>query len=112
MSVSFYVESQILIYSDIPNIDVSVQVVDEVAVAGESFTLKCVVSGVGMIESSIEYEWRKQGRILKNEIGMAYTFTPTAEENGTSINCTATVNIFMATTIRMGSSTIRVLGEF
>ena len=84
----------------------------EVAVAGESFTLECVVSGVEMLESSIQYEWRKQGTILQEERRMAYTFTPTAEENGTSINCTATVNVLMATVIiRSGSATIRVLGK-
>ena len=84
----------------------------EVAVAGESFTLECLVSGVEMLKSSIEYEWRKQGRILERERGMTYTFTPTAEDNGTSINCTATVNLLMVTIIRTGSLTIRVLGEF
>ena len=84
----------------------------EVAVAGESFTLECLVSGVEMLKSSIEYEWRKQGRILERERRMAYTFTPTAEDNGTSFNCTATVIILMGTQIiRMGSSTIRVLGK-
>ena len=83
-----------------------------IAVAGERFTLECLVSGVEMLESSIEYEWRKQGRILERERGMAYTFTPTAEDNGTSIQCTATVNIFMVTKIRTGILTIRVLSEF
>ena len=83
----------------------------DVAVAGESFTLECVVSGVEMLKSSIEYEWRKQGTILQEESGMAYTFTPTAEDNGTSVTCTATVSVFMTLIIRMGSSTIRVLGK-
>ena len=85
----------------------------EVAVAGESFTLECLVSGVEMLESSIEYEWRKQGRIPERERGMAYTFTPTAEDNGTSITCTATVNILLMSTqiIRMGSTAIKVLSK-
>ena len=93
----------------IPDVTVSVLAMGEVAVAGESFTLECLVSGVETLESSIDYEWR---RILERERGMAYTFTPTAEDNGTSIQCTATVNIFMVTKIRTGILTIRVLSEF
>ena len=84
-----------------------------IAVAGERFTLECLVSGVEMFKSSIEYVWRKQDMILERERGMAYTFTPVAEDNGTIINCTATVNIFMATQIvKSGSATVRVLGQF
>ena len=100
------------VVSGIPVVAASVQAMGDVAVAGESFTLECVVSGVEMFESSIEYEWRKQDTILQRESGMAYTFTPTAEENGASITCTATVSVFMTIQIiRMGSSTIKVLGK-
>ena len=84
------------------------------AIAGQSLTLECVVSGNELLGGSITYVWSRAEMVLGGETSMAYTFIATAQDHGVTYYCTATVNSrFLAAPISSsrGSRVINVLGK-
>ena len=83
------------------------------AIAGQSYTLECGVSGHELLaDVSITYEWTRGSSSVGNEKNMTYTFTPTAGDDGVIYHCAATVtssSLSNAITSN-GSRTISVLG--
>ena len=76
------------------------------AIAGQSYTLECEVSGA--VDVSKTYEWTRGN----NSVGMGemtYTFTPTAVDDGVTYHCAVTVSLSTPIT-RSGSRIISVLG--
>ena len=83
------------------------------AIAGQSYTLECGVSGAEMLaDVSITYEWTRGSSSVVLGGNMTYTFTPTAEDDGVMYRCEATVTSrsLSAPIIKSGSRTISVLG--
>ena len=85
------------------------------AIAGQSYTLECGVSGAEVLaDVSISYEWTRGSSSVVLMLGgdMTYTFTPTAGDNGVMYHCAATVTFssLNSTITRNGSRTISVLG--
>ena len=62
------------------------------AIAGQSYTLECGVSGAEMLaDVSITYEWTRGSSSVVLGGDMTYTFTPTAGDDGVMYHCAATV---------------------
>ena len=62
------------------------------AIAGQSYTLECGVSGAEMLaDVSITYEWTRGSSFDVLGRNMTYTFTPTAKDDGVIYHCAATV---------------------
>ena len=92
---------------------ITVSVTGDGAIAGESFTLECGVSGAERLEGNITYVWTRENTSLEGETNRIYTFTPTAGDHGVVYHCAATVtsNLLVAPITSNGSKTISVLGE-
>ena len=86
---------------------------DERAIAGQSYTLECGVSGAEVLtDVSITYEWTRGSSSVMLGGDMTYTFTPTAGDDGVMYHCAATVTSSSLNTpiTRSGSRTISVSG--
>ena len=84
------------------------------AIAGQSYTLECGVSGAEMlVDVSITYEWTRGSSSVVLGGDMTYTFTPTVRDDGVMYHCTVAVtsSSLSASITRSGSRTINVLGE-
>ena len=84
------------------------------AIAGQSYTLECGVSGAEMLaDVSITYEWTRGSSSVVLGGDMTYTFTPTVGDDGVMYHCAATVtsNLLSTAIIRSGSRTISVSGK-
>ena len=84
------------------------------AIAGQSYTLECGVSGAEiLVDVSITYTWTRGTSTMGNEKHMTYTFTPTVGDDGVMYHCAATVtsNLLSTAIIRSGSRTISVSGK-
>ena len=96
-----------------PNISVVVIESGDGAIAGQSYTLECGVSGADKLaDISITYEWTRGNSSEMLGGDMAYTFTPTAGDDGVMYHCAATVisSSLNAPITSNGSKTISVLG--
>ena len=86
----------------------------EGAIAGQSYTLECGVSGAEILaDVSITYEWTRGSSSVVLGGDMTYTFTPTAAGNdGVMYHCAVTVTSSSLSTpiTKSGSRTISVLG--
>ena len=83
------------------------------AIAGQSYTLECGVSGAEMLtDVNITYEWTKGSSSDMLGGDMTYTFTPTAGDDGVMYHCAATVTSSLLSTpiTRSGSRNISVSG--
>jgi len=94
-------------------ITVSVTSQGDGAIAGQSFTLECGVSGAERLGGNITYVWTRGNTSLEGETNRTYTFTPTAGDNGVMYFCAATVNSSSLRILRTdnGFVSISVLGE-
>ena len=78
----------------------------EVAIAGQSHTLECIVHGTDITIE--QYEWHvNRDNILDMRTGQVLTFNPTIKDGGAMFNCTASVD----STSASGVITISVIGE-
>ena len=96
----------------VPSISVVVTESGDGAIAGQSYTLECGVSGAEMlVDVSITYEWIRGNSSVGMGV-MIYTFTPTAEDNGVTYHCAVTVTSrsLRSPITRSGSRIISVLG--
>ena len=83
------------------------------AIAGQSYTLECGVSGASLLDDvSITYEWTRGSSSVMLGGDMTYTFTPTAGDDGVMYHCAVTVTSSSLNTpiTSSGSRTISVLG--
>ena len=83
------------------------------AIAGQSYILECGVSGAEMLaDVSITYEWTRGSSSVVLGRDMAYTFTPTAGDDGVMYHCTVTITSSSLSTsfTRSESRTISVSG--
>ena len=83
------------------------------AIAGQSYTFECGVSGHKLLHDvSITYEWTRGSSSVVLGGDMTYTFTPTARDDGEIYHCAVTVTSSSLNTpiYRSGSRTISVLG--
>ena len=96
-----------------PSISVAVTGSGDGAIAGQSYTLECGVSGAEvLVDVSITYQWTRGSSSVVLGGDMTYTFTPTAGDDGVMYRCAATVtsSSLNATITSSGSRTISVLG--
>ena len=62
------------------------------AIAGQSYTLECGVSGHELLaDANITFEWTRGSSSVVLGGDMAYTFTPTAGDDGVMYHCAVTV---------------------
>ena len=111
--ISFNLLSFCIIHCTVTVLSVAVTESDDGAIAGQSYTLECGVSGVEMLaDVSITYEWTRGSSSVVLGRDMTYTFTPTAGDDGVMYHCAATVTSGSLSTpiTRSGSRTISVLG--
>ena len=83
------------------------------AIAGQSYTLECGVSGASLLaDVSITYEWTRGSSSVVLGGDMMYTFTPTVGDDGVMYHCAAAVTSSSLNTpiTSNGSRTISVLG--
>ena len=83
------------------------------AIAGQSYTLMCGLSGAEtLVDVRITYEWTRGSSSVVLGGDMTYTFTPTAGDDGVMYHCVATVTSSSLSTpiTSSGSRTISVLG--
>ena len=83
------------------------------AIAGQSYTLECGISGHELLaDVSITYEWTRGSSSVVLGGDMAYTFTPTAGDDGVFYHCAVIVtsSSLSAPITESGSRTISVLG--
>ena len=100
-------------YSIVTVISVVVTESGDGAIAGQSYTLECGVSGHELlIDVSITYEWTRGSSSVVLGGDMTYTFTPTAGDDRVMYHCAAAVtsSSLSVPITRSGSRTISVLG--
>ena len=113
VKISFNLSSFCIIHCTAIIISVAVTESDDGAIAGQSYTLECGVSGAEMLaDVSITYEWTKGSSSVVLGGDMTYTFTPTAGDDGVVYHCAVTVTSSSLSTpiTSSGSRTISVLG--
>ena len=115
MKINFQSHAQNCIFIIIvPSVSVAVTESGDGAIAGQSYTLECGVSGAEMLaDVSITYEWTRGSSSVVLGGDMTYTFTPTAAgDDGVMYHCAVTVTSSSLRTpiTRSGSRTISVLG--
>ena len=96
-----------------PNISVVVTEAGDGAIAGQSYTLECGVSGADKLaDVSITYEWTRGNSSDMLGGDMTYTFIPTAGDDGVMYHCAVTVtsSSLNAPITSNVSRTISVLG--
>ena len=113
VKISFNLSSFCIIHCTVIVISVAVTESGDGAIAGQSYTLECGVSGAEVLaDVSITYEWTRGSGSVVLGGDMTYTFTPTAGDDGVVYHCAATVtsSSLGAPITSSGSRTISVLG--
>ena len=114
MKINFQGHAQnCIILFIVASVSVAVTESGDGAIAGQSYTLECGVSGAEMLaDVSITYEWTRGSSSVVLGEDMTYTFTPTAGDDGVIYHCAATVTSSSLNTpiTSSGSRTISVLG--
>ena len=110
VKINFKLSSFCIIHCTVIVVSVAVTESGDGAIAGQSYTFECGVSGAEMLaDVSITYEWTSSV-VLGGD--MTYTFTPTAGDDGVVYHCAVIVTSSLLSTpiTRSGSRTISVLG--
>ena len=97
----------------VPSISVTITESGDGAIAGQSYTLECEISGAEMLaDVSITHDWTRGSSSVVLGGDMTYTITPTAGDDGVMYHCAATVNSssLNAPITSSGFRTISVLG--
>ena len=94
-----------------PSINVKVTESGDGAIAGQSYTLMCEVSGAeNIMLTDVTYEWTRGSSSVVLGGDMTYTFTPTAGDDGVMYHCAVNVTSSSLNDTKNGFKTISVLG--